>query len=361
MDSRGDSTWEGDTPKYSPEQVLAVLRECGVEIAGETVHDFLAYCPYHGNRHSPSFGVSRSSGKFICYNHSCNEFGSLVNLVKHTSGRNEFEARRLIIKMAKETERSYVEQLSAVINPDPEFEEFSQDKIDLMVKNFWDTPEAVKYMMDERKFTEETLRKFQIGFSARKGIIAVPMFNRHGMPVGVIGRPASAEQKAFKNSRKLPTSKTLWNLHRAKRVGGTVGVTEASFDAMRVVQATDCDNVVACLGGHLSEYHIDQLDRHFDTIIILTDFDDKKQHMYKDCRKCLRAGHKLCLGHNPGRDLGQTIAAKLSRKNILWGCYEDKVVYPNGAKDIGECSDEEIRQIWYNPVPNYVYQKWNLY
>jgi 5S rRNA maturation endonuclease (ribonuclease M5) len=359
MDSRGDKSWERDTPKYAPEQVEACLRECGVEIAGETVHDFLCYCPYHGNRHTPSFGVSRSSGKFICYNHSCSEMGTLVELIKHVSSRNEFEARRLIIKMSRASERTFLETLQATLNPEPEFEEFAQDKIDVMVKNFWDNPEAVRYMTEERRFTEETLRKFQIGYSAKKGIIAVPMHNKDGLPVGVIGRPASAERKAFKNSRKLPTSKTLWNLHRAKRFGGTVGVVEASFDGMRVDQA-GFPNVVACLGGHLSDYHIDQLDKYFDTIVILTDFDNKQ--FFEGCRKCLRKNLNLCAGHNPGRDLGQTLATKLARKNVLWGAYDEKVVYPDGNKDIGDSiNDDIIRQIWHNAVPNYIYQKWNLY
>lgn len=361
MGNRRDKSWEDDTPKYTPEQVEAVLRECGLNPVGETSHDFLCYCPYHGNRHTPAFGVSKFSGKFICYNHSCNEFGTLVQLVKHTSGRNEFEARRLIIKMAKESERSFVETLEATLRPAPEFQEFSQDKIDLMIDNFWNTPSAVEYMKNERHFTEETLRKFQIGYSAKKHILAVPMHTQDGMPVGVIGRPASTERKRFRNSDLLPTSKTLWNLHRAKRVGGTVGITEASFDAMRTVQSIGSDNVVACLGGHLSEYHVAQLDKFFDTIIILTDFDNYKEHIYQDCAKCGRKGLNLCVGHNPGRDLGQSIATKLSHKNILWGAYDEKIVYPHGAKDTGDCTDDEIRRVWNNAVPNFIYQQWGLY
>lgn len=359
MRDRGNESWGGDSPVYSPEQIEACLRECGVEIVGETLNDFLCYCPFHGNTHTPSFGVSRTSGEYICYNHSCNQFGPLVKLIKFASGRNEFEARRLIIKMGKESERSFLDTLQAAINPEPEFKEFSQEKIDLMVKTFWDTPKAVKYMMDERGFTEETLRKYQIGFSAKKNIIAVPMHNSEGVPVGVIGRPASKEYKAFRNSRFLPTSKTLWNIHRAKRMGGTVGITEASFDAMRVSQAVN-ECVVACLGGHFSPYHIDQLDRYFDTIVILTDFDNYKQYMYKDCRKCSKAGHKLCLGHNPGRDLGNAIATALPRKRILWGAYDTKIIYPHGFKDTGDCSDEEIRQVWKGAVSNFEYQKWRL-
>lgn len=356
MAGRGDEQWAGDTAKYTPKQVEAVLRECGVEIVGETVNDFLCYCPYHGNSHTPSFGVSREKGKFICYNHSCGESGDLVQLVKKVSGRNEFEARRLIIKMGRESEQSFLDILKATLNPEPDFQEFSQDKIDEMVRNFWNTPKAIAYMTEKRGFTEETLRRFQIGYSAKKGIIAVPMHDPKGMPVGVIGRPV--EGKRFQNSKKLPTSKTLWNLHRAKRAGGTVGITEASFDAMRTIQAIGYDGIVACLGGHLSDYHIDQLDRHFDTIVILTDFD--KRQFFQDCRKCMKVGHKLCAGHNPGRDLGQTIATKLSRKNILWGAYDEKVLYPSG-KDMGDHTDDEIRQIWRNAVPNLVYQRWKLY
>lgn len=358
MADRRDKQWEDDSPKYSPEQVEAVLRETGVEIDGETHHDFVCYCPYHGNRHSPAFGVSRTSGKFICYNHACNKMGTLVELVKFTSGRNEFEARRLIIKMARETERTFVQKLEDTLRPPDRFPTFPQETIDAMVKNFWRAPWAIEYMTKERGFTENTLRKFEVGFSAVKRILAVPMHDPNGNPVGVIGRPATKDRKRFRNSDLLPTSKTLWNLHRAKRVGGTVGITEASFDAMRTIQAIGSDNVVACLGGHISESHLEQLDRHFDTIVILTDFDEKQFH--NPCIKCTRLKRSLCHGHNPGRDMGLTIAKELPKKNILWGAYDEKVVYPSG-KDMGDHSDSEIRQIWKNAVPNYIYQQWNLY
>src|SRR4051794_33625424 len=134
MERGGDEQWES-APTYTPEQVEACLIDCGVEIVGETVHDFLAYCPYHGNRHTPSFGVSRVSGKFICYNHSCGQSGTLVELIKDTSSRNEFEARRLIKVMAKDSERSFLDSLKAALNPEPDFIEFSQEKIDQMVEH----------------------------------------------------------------------------------------------------------------------------------------------------------------------------------------------------------------------------------
>lgn len=349
-----------DNAAYTPNQVEAVIGACGVEVAGETTNDFLCFCPFHGNKHSPSFSVSRTNGTYICFNHSCGATGTLVDLVKRTTKRNEFEARRMILKKKSETQQAFTDQLKKALRPVVDFVEFPRHTIDRMAEDFWKNPEAVRYMVEDRGFEEETLETFKIGYSAKKDIIAVPMHSPKGVPVGVIGRPASKENKFFKNSRGLPTSKTLWNLHRAKRHGDTVIITEASFDAMRVHQA-GYENVVACLGGNFSPYHFDQLDKHFSTIVIMTDFDRKEKHMYKNCQKCKKRNLNLCVGHNPGRDLGATIAAGLQKKRVLWASYDDKVVYPNEAKDAGDMTDDEIRQCLRNAVSNFVYEGWRIY
>jgi hypothetical protein len=149
-------------------------------------------------------------------------------------------------------------------------------------------------------------------------------------------------------------------MHRAKKHGDTVIVCEASFDAMRIHQA-GYPNVVACLGGNFSPYHFDQLNKHFSTIVIMTDFDKKEKHLYKNCQKCKKRGLTLCAGHNPGRDLGATIAAGLHMKDILWASYSDGIVYPNSAKDAGDMTDDEIRQCLKNAVDHYEYSEWGVY
>jgi DNA primase len=360
MGGRGDFGRSRDKETYTPNQVEATLGACGVDVEGETTNDFLCYCPFHGNRHSPSFSVSKTNGAYICFNHSCGATGTLIELVKRTTNRNEFEARRIILKKASETQQAFEDKLKAALSPVVDFVEFPQKTLDRMYEDFWLYNEPVDYMMKERGFTEETLRYFKTGFSLKREIIAVPMHDPKGMPVGVIGRPASKENKFFKNSKGLPTSKTLWNLHRAKRTGDTVIITEASFDAMRVHQA-GYENVVACLGGNFSPYHFDLLDKYFSTIVIMTDFDKKEKHMYTGCRKCKKRGSNLCMGHNPGRDLGATIAAGLHRKKVLWASYDEKEIYPHDAKDAGDMTDDEIRQCLRNAVSNFTYEGWQLY
>lgn len=348
-----------DVASYSEEQVESVIRQCGVDVDSQTENDFLCFCPIHGgSRDTPSFSISKTKGSFICFNPSCGEMGTLIELVKKVSDRNEFEARRLILKAASDNEADRLEVFRRKLQPKEDFVGFPQSVLDRMYEDFWKTPHAIEYMTKERGFTEETLRYFKIGYSNKRGIVAVPMHDSKGMPIGVVGRPASTTSKYFRNSDKLPKSKTLWNLHRAKRTGGTVIVVESSFDAMRVHQA-GFPNVVATLGGHLSDYHIEQLDRHFTCIIIMTDMDDK--HFYDNCAKCRRAGFKVCHGHNPGRDLGRTIVEKMTKKRVLWASYEDKVVYPHKAKDAGNMTDDEIRQCIRNAVSNFVYRQWKLY
>ncbi len=369
MYNRRDMGWQRSNEAYTPNQVEATIRACNIEVEGETYNDFLCFCPFHGNTHTPSFSVSRTNGAFICFNHSCGESGTLVDLVKRTKGVNEFEARRIILKKKSETQQAFEDELEKLLTPVVEFPEFSQDVLDRMREDFWENPEAVRYMVEERGFEEETLEHFGIGYSAKKEIIAVPMHSPKGVPVGVIGRPADTENKFFKNSRGLPTSKTLWNFHRAKREGDTVIICEASFDAMRIHQAGYA-NVVACLGGNFSPYHFDLLNRTFNRIVIMTDFDDKSKHVRKACRKCKNRGSNLCMGHNPGRDLGATIAAGLNRKDILWASWGHGIAYPNfavegvrngAAKDAGDMTDDEIRQCLRNAVPDFEYSQWELY
>lgn len=361
MEGRGDYSGERDTAIYSSAQIESVLNAIGVEVRGETENDFLCYCPFHGNRHTPSFSVSRTHGSYVCFNPSCRLQGTFIELVKQIGELDEFPARRLIIQQKKADEVGWADRVKKALKPLDPFAEFSQDKLDKLEAYLWGAPEVVKYLEDDRKFTDETLRFFHIGYSPKKKMVTVPMHDIKGRPIGVVGQRASNDaEKVFKNSKKLPTSKTLWNIHRAKRCGDTVILCESSLDAMRIHQS-GYPNVVACLGGNFSAYHAEQISRIFSTVVLMTDFDKRGDHIYPGCRICGKEGLNLCKGHNPGRDLGKRIVELFPQKKILWASYDDKRVYPHGAKDAGDMSDEEIRQCLHNAVPDFVYRRWNLY
>ena len=345
---------------YSEDQVESTLMALDIDVLGDTAKDFLCLCPFHGNTNTPSFSVSKTSGKFLCFNESCAEFGSLIELVKRILKKNDFEAARIINKAKKDNAVTFADRFKKVTQK-VTMPSFPKETLARMKDQFWDSARALAYMRG-RGFEDAVLKEYGIGYSEKKDLITVPMYSESGEPVGVIGR--TIEDKRFRNSDNLPVRQTLWNLHRARRLGDTVIVCEASFDAMLISQA-GYPNVVACLGGNFNEQHAEQLMKYFSTIIIFTDWDDTREHRYdkggKRCRKCSDAGYTACKGHNPGRDTGQKIANMVKGKHIKWASIGYKQVYPKGVKDAGDMSADEIRLAIKNAVSNMEYQRWNLY
>ena len=331
MGMRGDYARKTDSTQYSPNHIKSIIKNLGIEIGGETSNDYMCYCPFHSNRHTPSFSISKQLGAFICFNPSCGEAGTLTELIKKILNKNEFEAIRFIAAQEVESINNFDEVMSSMFEDKPEFEEFSQEKLDNLYNELGGNKEAQDYFKS-RNINEESMHYFKLGYSSQQNMVIVPVHSPDGMPVGLVGR--SISDKRFKNSTNLPRSKTMFNIHRAKRVGDQVIVVESSFDAIRVHQA-GFPNVIATLGGHISADNINLLNRFFNKIIIMTDADEA------------------------GRALGKNISNKLRNKDILWSSYSYGKIYPHDAKDAGDMTDEEIKHCIKNAVSDIEYRSWN--
>lgn len=331
MAIRGYNTREIDPTQYSTAHIKTVVKSLGLDIAGETANDFLCYCPFHSNRHTPSFSISRDKGAYICFNPSCGEFGTLLDLVKKVLEKNDYQALRFIASKESESIQNFDEILNDLLEEKPEFVEFDKNTIDKLHNEMKEYSYGRDYMHG-RGFTDETLEYFNVGFSNNRRMVTVPVYSPDGICVGIVGR--GVDSKEFKNSTGLPRSNTLFNINNAKRVGGVCIVTESAFDAMRVHQC-GFPNVVATLGGHISSNNINLLNRYFNQIIIMTDSDDA------------------------GRQLGLNIANKLKHKDVLWASYTYGKIYPHNAKDAGDMTKEEIVSCIKNSVSDIEYRSWN--
>ena len=329
MAIRGYNTREVDTTQYTPNHIKSVLKSIGLNIIGETGNDFLCYCPFHANRHTSSFSVSREKGAFICFNPSCGEAGTLQELVKRVMNKNEYEAMRFISSKEAESLENFDELLSEAMEEKPVFEEFPQETLNRLHAGM--SKEATDYLAS-RGINKDSIDHFGLGYSASMNMVITPVHSPDGMPIGLVGR--SIEGKSFKNSTNLPKSKTLFNIHRAKKIGNHVIVVESNFDAIRVHQA-GFPNVVATLGGFLSTEQQNLLNRHFNKITVMTDAD------------------------LAGRELGRSIVNKLKFKDLLWASYEYGKIYPHDAKDAGDMTDEEIKTCIKNAVSDIEYRSWD--
>lgn len=291
----------------------------------------MCYCPFHSNRHTPSFSVSKEKGAYICFNPACGEAGTLIELVKKVMHKNEYEAIRYISAKESESIENFDDVLATMFEEKPTFEEFSQETLDKLYNNLGLSESARQYL-NSRGINEQSMHDFKLGYSDNMNMVITPVHSPDGTPLGLVGR--SIEGKAFKNSTNLPKSKTLFNLHRAKRIGSHVIVVESNFDAIRIHQA-GFPNVVATLGGFLSKEQHHLLNRYFNRITIMTDADEA------------------------GRELGMSIANKLRNKDILWASYSYGKIYPHNAKDAGDLTDEEIKACINNAVSDIEYRSWN--
>ncbi len=331
MAIRGYNSKQVDTKEYAPSHIKSILKEIGLDIVGETGNDFLCYCPFHSNRHTSSFSVSQTSGAFICFNPACSETGTLVELIKRTMNKNDFQSLRLIANKETEALNNFDEIMSDMFEEKPDFEEFPQETIDRLHADLAGYKSARDYL-GSRFINKESAEYFSLGYSHAMNMVVTPVHSPDGIPIGIVGR--SIEGKTFKNSTNLPKSKTLFNIHRAKRIGDQVIVCESNFDAIRIHQA-GFPNVVATLGGFLSKEQHNLLNRYFNRIIIMTDADEA------------------------GRELGKSISNKLRNKDILWSSYGYGTIYPHDAKDAGDMTEEEIKLCIKNSVSDIEYRSWN--
>jgi DNA primase len=311
---------------YTKSDIRSILNALNLKIESETGQHFLCLCPFHANRNSPSFEVDYNKGLYFCFNPSCDARGTLNDLVKETTHRNDFETIRFILAH-RQSSSDVSDELSELLDEKPDFESFPEETLAKLHNELLNNKNAMSYFYS-RGINDTSISSFNLGYSENQGMVTVPLTAPDGLAVGIIGR--SIEGKTFKNSQNLPRNKTLFNLSSAKKHGGKIIVCESSFDAILIAQA-GFPNVVATLGAHLSKEQIQLLNRYASTIIIMTDNDEA------------------------GRKLGHNIANRLSNKNILWSSYDYDMIYPHDAKDAGELTPDEIRTCIINAVPHYEY------
>lgn len=254
---------------YTPEQIKRILTGSGIDIMSEVDSDYIIFCPYHNNSRSPAGEVDKFNGTFFCF--SCQKVASLVEFIMHTSARTYFESVRFIKN--KEIESDLTQEINKKLYTKPDYTQYDEVQIKRLNQQALESPRAMRYYAG-RMITEESIRKFSLGFSEKQDMVTIPVHSPDGMEVGFVGR--SVEGKDFKNTPGLPKSKILFNLHRIK-TSSKVYVVESSFDAIRLDQCGF--PAVATLGANVSNTQTDLLQKYFNNVIVIADNDEAGGNM----------------------------------------------------------------------------------
>jgi DNA primase len=254
---------------YTKEQIKRILAGTGIDVASEVDSDYIIFCPYHNNHHTPAGEIDKTKGTFFCF--SCRKIADLIEFVMHTSGRTYFESIRFI--KSKEQEQDLERQIQQQLVAKPDFIKFDEEVLKRLYTQLVSSDRPKEYLRS-RKIESVSWPKFSIGYSEKQDMITVPIHSPDGIPIGFVGR--SVEGKQFKNTPGLPKSKTLFNIHRVK-TSSRVYIVESSFDAIRLDQVGF--PAVATLGATISNAQIDLLQKYFNDIIVIADNDEAGGNM----------------------------------------------------------------------------------
>jgi DNA primase len=289
---------------YTAEQIKRVLTGAGVDIVSEVDSDYIIFCPYHNNSRTPAGEVDKSSGLFYCF--SCQHVTDITQLVMTMTGRSYFESARYIKSKEAIADLSY--DIEKQLQEKPVYSQYDQVLIKRLNTQALESPRAMRYYSG-RLITEDSVKKFALGYSEKQDMVTIPVHSPDGMEVGFVGR--SIEGKDFKNTPGLPKSKVLFNLHRVK-TSSKVYIVESSFDVIRLDQCGF--PAVATLGANVSNVQTDLLQKYFNNITVIADNDEA------------------------GGNMKSKILERLGSRVSL-------IQLDKQYKDIGDMTDEDIKNI----------------
>src|SRR6195256_633775 len=272
--------------------------------------DFWGLCPFHGED-SPSFKVNPQMQSWYCF--GCERSGDVftfVELIEKTDKRGALQilAERAGVELKKlspeQKERSDSRRrLLALLKLAAQYYEYG----------LWSTPtgEKGRKLLESRRVTEETARRFQLGYAPpRRGFseylpakkkslpdaqeaglmrrdgtdffterLVIPIRDERGQPLAFTARTVRTdEQRKYINSPETPAyikGRVIFGLDLARdeiaRRGHAV-LMEGQFDVI-TAQGAGIPNAVASSGTALTDDQIRLLKRFTDEVLLVFDAD----------------------------------------------------------------------------------------
>lgn len=287
-----------------------ISRYLTLKRAGSNV---VGLCPFH-NEKSPSFTVFPATRSFYCF--GCGAGGDVISFVMRAENLDYREAIEFLAKLAgipieeetEQRERNAVsrERIYAVTK--------AAARLFVASLNSPQGEQAREYLLEKRRFTPTTLRRFGIGYApdswdaltkrlmadgftveeiktaflcgiSKKGTpydmfrnrIMFPIFDVTGEVVAFSGRRLNeADERKYVNTSDTPIfkkSRVLFGLNIAKNTDdGTLILCEGAPDAIAMHQA-GFGNAIATLGTAITAEHARIIARYAKTVYLAYDID----------------------------------------------------------------------------------------
>lgn len=325
--------------------------------------NLLGLCPFHDEK-TPSFTVSPAKGIYKCF--GCGKAGNSVRFIMDHEQYSYPEALRYLAgkyHIEVSEEKQSPEQMAIADERESLFivTQFASGYFQEALLNS-EEGKAIGYSyFRERSFTEEIIRKFQLGYSPEgwevftaaalkagykeeflekagltivkedgkkfdrfRGRVMFPIHNISGRVIGFGGRTLKSDKKVAKyvnspESDIYQKSKVLYGLYFAKKdiiQQDNCYLVEGYTDVISMFQA-GIENVVASSGTSLTEGQISLIKRYTQNITILYDGDEAGiKASFRGMEMILGAGMNVKIVLFPDGEDPDSYAKKLSAEEL---------------------------------------------
>jgi len=309
---------------HIPEEKVDEIRQSTdiVDIIGDYVElkkqgrNYFGLCPFHGES-TPSFSVSADKQIFHCF--GCGKGGNVYTFLMEMEGFNFIQAIKQLagqaqIDLPEEASQEDSSQISTESQSILEAHQWLAKLYHHMFLNSKEGQDAYQYLID-RGFSEETIKKYQIGYSPNskefvvtflekkgfhpqtmvkagllnvndqgeyadrfRGRLIFPLRNHLGKTVAFAGRSLGHQEPKYLNSPEtelFQKNRLLYNFDLARaaiRKQKSVILFEGYVDVISADQA-GVHNVVGTMGTSISSSQANLLKRYVDQVIICYDGD----------------------------------------------------------------------------------------
>ena len=281
--------------------------------------DIMVCCPYHkdGQEHRPSAGVRKSDGKFHCM--ACGKTVDIDEMIANCFGYNDpvWGYRWLVQNFAT----VQVEERKEIVLNLSRTSQDAQICRQIVSEEELDSYRYYHPYMKQRGLSDDVIDVFDIGYDMNTDSITFPVRDFKTKECLFVAR-RSVKCKRFDIPKGI--EKPLYGLYEVLRsieLGARITevyVCEGLFDCLRLWSRGYI--AVAGFGCLFSEYQLKQLE----------DLPVRKLILALDSDKA-------------GREAIIKLRKRIKNKLIT------EVVLPEGRKDVGECTDEEIdslQEVW---------------
>ena len=290
-------------------------------------------CPFHkgGMEKKPSAGIRATDGILHCF--SCNTTKTLPEVISHCFGYDDIGTfgwkwlfknfATLEVEERKDVKLDFKRNTDSIRVRHPVIGDSSRDSVN-SVHNISNKEFVTEKELDSYRYYHPYWKKrgivddyviemFDLGYDATNQSITFPVKDSSGNCVFVARRSVNTKWFNYPKGSEKPLY-GLWELKQLPTFPNEIYITESMIDCLLLWQ---CKKYAVALNG-------------------LGTVEQYKQICSMPCRKVILA--------TDNDDAGKSARIKL-REQIGGKKLVTEVLIPNGKKDIGECTPEEIQNL----------------